>query len=119
MLGVLMTMCSVYVGNLNDPSFNWDQGEGIPKCIIGNLPPDRKPYLRCFHEWVEKSGVECKKTWYEVWVARVSKAQIHDYIEYGYGSDPGYNDPDKMLTWEGRPYLGDRLDSVKELVSGY
>jgi hypothetical protein len=121
MLGFLMTTCAVYIGDLNDPSFDWDGDDdatSIPSGLSPEFPPNKEPLLGCFHEWVERSGVECKLTWHEVWVARVTKAQIHDYIEYCYGSDPSYNDPDKWLTWEGRPYLVDRLDAVKEFVAG-
>ena len=116
-----MTVCAVYVGDLNDPSFDWDRVDdavSIPSGLSPDFPPWRGPYLSCFHEWVERSGIECKQTWHEVWVAKVTKGQIHDYIEYCYGSDPSYIDPDKWLTWEGRPYLVDRLDAVKEFVSG-
>ena len=116
-----MTMCAVYIGVLYDPSFDWDSVDdavNIPFGISPDFPPGRGPLLSCFHEWVEMSGIECKQTWYEVWVAKVTRGQIHDYIEYCYGSDPSYNDPDKWLTWEGRPYLVDRLAAVKEFVSG-
>ena len=103
-IGALMTVCAVYVGDLNDPSFDWDRVDdavSIPSGLSPDFPPWRGPYLSCFHEWVERSGIECKQTWHEVWVAKVTKGQIHDYIEYCYGSDPSYIDPDKWLTWEG------------------
>jgi len=107
-----MTMTTVYIGDINDPSFDWDGADGIPKNLNRDFPPDGNSYLGYFHRWIEKSGVECKLTWYEVWVAIVTKNQINDYIEYCYGSDPSYNDPNIWL-----PHLVDRLDSVKVFVS--
>ena len=120
-LSVPMTMCAIYIADINDPSFDWDRDDlavSMPSSLSPDFPPWRALYLGCFHEWVERSGVECKLIWYEVWVAKVTRAQIHDFIGYCYGSDSSYNDPDKWLTWEGRPYLVDRLDAVKEFVSG-
>ena len=100
-------------------SFNWDGGDpysNVPKAISGEFPPEPGLNNTTFKGWASQRG-ECKETAYGCFVTRVTPAQIMDYIEYCYGSVPMYNDPDKMLMWEGRPYLVDRLDAIKRLVS--
>ena len=116
-----MTACDVYIGDLGDPEFSWDGGDwngNIPKPLAATFPPIGGHYNECFHRWVEKSGVECCQTDFGGRVAKVTQSQLLDYIDHCYGSDPGYNEPDRMLMWEGRPYLVDRLDAIRSFVLG-
>ena len=116
-----MTDCSVYIGDLDDKSFHWDGGDwnrNIPRPISEVLPPASGHYNACYHEWVDNPFIECKKTDFGGWVAQVTQSQLLDYIDHCYGSDPSYNDPDRMLMWEGRPHLVDRLDAIRNYVSG-
>ena len=116
-----MTACDVYIGDLDDSEFSWDGGDwngNIPKSLAATFPSVGGHYNECFHRWVDKSGVECRKTDFGGWVAKVTQTQLLDYIDYCYGSDPGYNEPDRMLMWEGRPYLVDRLDALRKFVAG-
>lgn len=96
-----MTACDVYVGELNDPSFQWDGGNwsgNVPDSTSPIFPPTKEHYNGEFHEWVEKTGVVCKKTDYSGWVAIVNKAQIMDYLDYAYGNHGIYHGPD---AWPG------------------
>jgi hypothetical protein len=82
-----MTDCSVYVGRLSDRSFKWDGGDwngNVPRSISPEFPPAREHYNGVFHAWVKHSGVECKQTDFGGWVAKVTKAQIEDYLRYCY-----------------------------------
>ena len=85
-----MTYCSTYIGDLEDASFKWDGGDwsgNIPGNIGPPFPPAPKHYNAIFHEWVDISGVTCKQTDFDGWVARVDRQQILDYIKYCYGDD--------------------------------
>ena len=116
-----MTICTVYIGDLDDETFSLDGGDwsgNTPSPLSADFPPATGSYNSCFHEWVKNTGVECKQTDFGGWVARVTQSQLLGYIDHCYGSDPFYNDPDRMVMWEGRPYLVDRLDAIKNFVSG-
>ena len=85
-----MTYCSTYIGDLDDPSFEWDGGDwngNIPRNIGPRFPPAPEHYNGRFHSWVAKTRVTCKQTDFDGWVALVNKQQILDYIEYCYGAD--------------------------------
>jgi len=56
-----MTICTVYIGDLDDPTFNWEGGDwsgNIPKSISDEFPSMRGHYNETYHAWVKKSGVE-------------------------------------------------------------
>ena len=115
-----MTVCTVYIGDLDDTTFHWDGGDwsgNIPRPLAPDFPPASGHYNDCYHKWVKRMGIDCKQTDFGGWVTKVTQSQLFNYIDYCYGTDPGYNDPDKMLMWEGRPYLVDRLDALREFVS--
>jgi len=87
-----MIYCSTYIGDLADPSFNWDGGDwngNIPRGISPAFPPAPTPnsYNKKFHDWVAGTKVTCKQTDYGGWVARVGRAQLLDFIRYCYGSE--------------------------------
>jgi hypothetical protein len=112
-----MTICTVYIGDLDDPDFCWDGGDwngNIPKPLASDFPPVGGHYNKCFHRWVDKTGIEFRKTDFGGWVCRVKPRQLADYIEYCYGTDSMYTNPDKKLAWE---HLNDRLDNLREVVA--
>jgi hypothetical protein len=114
-----MTMCSVYVGNLDDEKFCWEGGDwngNVPTSITSHFPPAREHYNGLYHDWLKTSEIEWKQTDFGGWVAKVSKSQILEYIEFCYGTDPSYTDPEKAMTWEGRLYQVEALQEIREQV---
>ena len=112
-----MTICTVYIGDLDDPKFFWDGGDrsgNIPKPLASVFPPVGGHYNECFHRWVKKSGVECRQTDFGGWVSRMTPRQLAGYIEYCYGADSKYPDSDENLVWK---HLNDRLDKLREFVA--
>jgi len=86
-----MTICAVYIGDLQDPSFKWEGGDwndNVPRALSDMFPPTDGHYNACYHEWSEESGFEPKQTDFGGWVVRVSKAQLLSYVEYCYKSEP-------------------------------
>ena len=84
-----MTYCSTYIGDLDDPSFSWDDGDwhgNIPRRLGESFPGPLEHYNRQFHSWVAEAGVTWKQTDFGGWVAKVDKAQILEFIHYCYGS---------------------------------
>ena len=85
------------MGDLNDPEFQWSGGDwngNQPKAILPDFPPTRGAYNSVFHEWVEATpGLECKQTDYGCWVAKVSNAQLADYLSFAYSEE-------KSLSWQ-------------------
>ena len=111
-----MTICEVYVGDLEDPNFHWDGGDwsgNVPKPIYDVFPIVGGHYNECFHRWIDKAGIECRQTDFGGWVSRVTKQQLTDYIEYCYGSDPKYSGPDPQV-WK---HLINRLEGVRHFVA--
>jgi len=112
-----MTECTVYIGDLDDPRFHWEGGDwsgNIPKALSADFPHVGEHYNKCFHDWVDKSGVECRQTDFGGWVCRVTAKLLADYIEYCYGTDSIYTDPDKKLAWK---HLNDRLENMRRFVA--
>ena len=103
-----MTVCSVYVGSLEDPKFKWDGGDwsgNAPRSISPSFPPMSQHYNGNFHDWVGITGVECRQTDYGAWVARVTKPQISEFITKCYKGD------------EDLPWVKDDLKEIREFVA--
>lgn len=118
-----MSIVELYVGDLDDPNFGWDRYENLDTNQPGQLSPVFPPVsggsfgaLNKFDDWVKRSGCETKATDWGTRVARVTKSQIRDFIAFCFDDDPHYNDPEQMLTWEGKPYLVDKLNRLREFV---
>ncbi|QOL50236.1 hypothetical protein [Massilia litorea] len=114
-----MTYCSTYIGDLHDPKFDINNFEigNLPRNLCPSFPPVGEHYNRPFHDWVGLREVPIKETDYTAYVATLSKSQIEDYIRFAYDSDPSYNDPKAMLTWEGKAYLVEKLNEIKDFVA--
>lgn len=107
-----MTMCWVYVGDLEDPGFKWEGGDwngNVPRPISPDFPAEKEHYHRIYREWVAKSGVECRATDWGTKVAKVKKQHILDYLAFCYGTDPTYTD-------NGLPHLVGQLRLIERLV---
>jgi hypothetical protein len=107
--GRAMTICTVYVGDLNSPEFHWEGGDvnnNIPGRLSDEFPPFHEHYNVYFHAWVRRTGVECRQTDFGGWVARVTKQQILDFIAEGYAGD-------EELSW-----VVNRLPGLKAFVDG-
>jgi len=81
-------------------------------------PPSNSMWIALIHTWSKERGVELLRGDDGLtWTAKVKQRQIADFIEYVYGSDPSYNDPAKMLTWQGRAYLANALTNLRAFVA--
>ena len=112
-----MTDCDVYIGDLDDPEFLWDGGDwngNVPRPLVSVFPPVGGHYNAAYHDWVKKTGVECRQTDFGGWVSRVTPRQLADYIECSYGVAAKYTDPDEKLAWK---HLNDRLDKLRGFVA--
>lgn len=115
-----MTYCSVYIGDLDDPNFDITASGPVgntPRALTKSFPAEGEHYNALFHRWIKDRQITCVETDYSAYVARVTKAQIADYVDYAYGSNESYTDPDCMLRWEGRPYLVDKLEKIKAFIA--
>lgn len=103
-----MTICDVYIGNLEDPKFKWDGGDwngNTPRSLSPDFPPMSQHYNRDFKDWVAVTGVECRQTDYGAWVARVTKTQIIEFITKCYKGQ------------EDLPWVKDDLKVLKQFVT--
>ncbi|MDO9050537.1 MAG: hypothetical protein Q7U70_03490 [Methylotenera sp.] len=115
-----MSFCLLYIGQLDDPSFDYDDWSNV-----GNIPIRRSPHFpptnpspyNRFYKWVEKSGCKSNRVDWGATVAIVNKAQIEDLITQCYSDDLSYSDPEKMSTWEGKPYLVNQLLELRVFVA--
>jgi len=85
-----MTVCVVYVGDLDNPRFKWEGGDwngNVPPRLSPEFPPRPQHYNGDFHAWVQKTRVECKQTDFGGWTARVTKSQIAEFIAEVYRGD--------------------------------
>ncbi len=85
-----MTICVVYVGDLESPNFRWEGGDwsgNVPARLSPEFPPMSGHYNAQFHAWVKARGVTCEQTDFGGWVARVTKAQISEFIAETYRGD--------------------------------
>ena len=103
-----MTVCVVYVGDLDHPGFNWEGGDwngNIPARLSPEFPPMTQHYNGDFHVWVQKTQVKCKQTDFGGWTARVTKSQIAEFITEVYRGS------------EELPWVKDRLVELNAFVA--
>ena len=94
-----MTICEVFVGDLDDPSFKWDGGnwnKNIPARLSPVFPPLPGNYNRVYDEWVAAAGVPSKQTDFGGHVAKVTRSQIIEFITKSYKTH-GSSNTDPML----------------------
>ncbi len=81
-------------------------------------PPDDYCWPSLLHQWSKTREIRLSQSEDGLTSsAKVKKPQIADFIEYVYGADPSYNDPAKMLTYEGRAHLANRLTDLRAFVA--
>ena len=90
----MMPYSDVYIGELDDPRFSWDEGNwtsNIPRPISPFFPPikgeDDRPF-RALIDRIKKGEYNGKQTAYAGWVARVKKREIKSFAEDMYGALP-------------------------------
>lgn len=114
-----MTICTVYIGDLDHSGFDWDNGDwnhNIPAGLSKEFPAPLGHYNSRYHAWVKQNNIECKQTDFGGHVARVTCGQIEDYLEFCYGSDPSYTDKSRMTLWEGNLYPLHYLTQIRDFV---
>jgi hypothetical protein len=85
-----LTICEVFVGDLEDPTFKWDdvhQNGNIPARLSPIFPPLPGNYNRTYEDWVATTGVKSKQTDFSGQVARVTKSQIEQFVASAYRDD--------------------------------
>lgn len=96
-----MTMCCVYIGDLNDSDFSWDagnSGNNIPNRLSPDFPPASQFYNSDYHDWVKAARVDCKQTDFGGWVAKVTKDQLMDYLTKTYSNKTGLPNTEQQVT---------------------
>jgi len=101
-----MTICEVFVGDLDDPTFQWEGGNwqgNISARLSSVFPPLPGSYNRAYDEWVAAAGVPSKQTDFGGYFAQVTRSQILEFIASSYKSigsentDPILNDLLKVI----------------------
>lgn len=96
----------VYIGDLDDPDFSWDDGDWNGNCPKRKSPffPPQAPFSNLI-DMIKQGRFEGKQVDWGGWVAKVKKEQILKFIEEYYPDD-----------WYNRNfYLPHILDQMKEL----
>lgn len=109
----------MYVGDLDDPAFQWEGGDwdgNIPSAVTPNFPPPSQHYNADYFEWVGNSGVEWKKTDFSGYVARVTKPQILEFIDFCYGPDPSYRGPRRTRIRNRKPHIVYDPNEIRDFV---
>lgn len=111
-----MSYLDVYIGNLDDPEFNWEGGnwEGnIPRRISPFFPHKWTPSgYSPFSEVVERirAGIyNGKQTDWGGWVARVTKKQIMELLDELYP-------PEWYRAQEHFPWILQQMEELKRFV---
>jgi hypothetical protein len=117
--GVPMTMCTVYIGDLECGGFDWGNGDwnhNISAGLSKEVPGPLGHYNSRYHAWVKQNNIECKQTEFGGHVARVTRSQIEGYLQYCYGSDPDYTDKKRVTLREGNLYPMHYLTQICKIV---
>lgn len=115
-----MSFCDVYIGELNEACVYKEGVRHIAKTPSRKSPffppTNPRPFSQYF-SWIEEADCESKTTDWAASVSIVTKEQIESFISLCYSDDMSYSDPAKMLTWEGKPYLGNQLLELRVFVA--
>jgi hypothetical protein len=81
------------------------------------VPPGNNPaWPWILRQWCKNNEIKFVDEGLIV-TAKVKKHQIEDFIQCVYARDPFYFEPAKMLTWNGRAYLANRLTDLRAFVA--
>jgi len=90
-----MPFYDVYLGNLDDPTFDPDGGDwngNVPSRESEFFPPTGagdRPFFRVIR-MIESGELQGKQTDWGGWVARVRPTQIRELLDQFYDGDPTY-----------------------------
>jgi hypothetical protein len=100
----------VYIGDSNDPHFNWNGNNwntgNTPRRMSPFFPP-KAPFYELINN-INTDKFDGKKTDWGGWTARVTKKQILDFIKELYANDKTYQTRGMSL--------GHLYDQMQELV---
>jgi hypothetical protein len=102
-----MTICQVYIGDLEDPKFHWEGGDwngNAPRALSSYFPPISGHYNEKYRGWIHSQRLKARQTDFGAWVARVSKAKIVEFIAAAYAGD------------EDKPWVQEELNALKLFV---
>jgi len=86
-----MTIHNVYIGDLQDPKFSWDDGDwdsNVPSRVSEMFPPANVELFFEVIHLIKDGKLEGKQTDFGGWVAKVRKDQILQLISFWYDADP-------------------------------
>ena len=114
-----MTYCSTYIGDLADPDFRIDEvlTINLPRHLFKPFPSPREHYNRLFHDWVKLRALSCKQIDYNGYLTQVTKDELLDYIEFVYGPDPRFMEPENLLASDVRGDDMRRLGEIKAFIA--
>ena len=88
-----MTYLDVYIGNLDDPSFDWGNGNWQ-----GNVPRRKSPFFpppapfQLIIQNVERGLLDGRQTDWGGWTARVTGKYLKDFVHTYYSGERGRYD---------------------------
>jgi len=89
-------------------------GKSLP--LDGFPAPSQGGWPGLLVQWCKKREIQFVDEGLTV-RAKVKRDQIIDFIEFVYADDRSYNDPAKMLTWEGKAYLANSLTNLRAFAA--
>jgi hypothetical protein len=108
-----MTIHRVYIGDLDDPKFNWEHGDwngNVPR-PLGPDYPDAYFLLFKVIDLIRSGGLAGQHTDYGGWVAKVGKQRLLELIEEWYAPVGWSKDPKQS------PHLYEQLQKLRAFVS--
>lgn len=81
-------MVTAYIGDLNDPNFNWNNCDSIgniPRGLGPELPPSRDAWSLIYDK-IENGEFHGKQLDWGAYAAQVNKSQIISFIDELYGN---------------------------------
>ena len=108
-----MSYLDVYIGRLDDPHFSWEGGNwngNVPHAISPRFPEGRTAFWELIKR-IESGELDGKQTDWGGWVARVTKAQIEEFIRDIHDAHPWYQSDSPM------PHMKERLDALRGFVA--
>ncbi len=106
-----MTDHACYIGDLNDPSFSWDDGDwsgNVPKAITHGFPDESEAFSRII-KGIEDLEFDGKQTDFGGWVARMTKKEILELIDKWYP-------PGTLHPYENSPFMQVKYDRLMKLL---
>lgn len=107
-------MLDVYIGELNDPKFQWDGGDWN-----GNIPSRKSPMFPFGHDAmyalmdkIENGAVSGKQVDWAGWVAKMLPAEIETFL------DEIIDKNDRARLKESFPWLLEQAEDIRAFIRG-